>query len=314
MKSALKGLLGSKSKGSKRRLRPTGRKAGASKIQTYNSRFPVYNNRIRAVLAPSLPHELTLTFRMCLSRELVCTVGQNGNYADITLTRPAHAIPGPAINMAGGMLPFFHLYERALVTNTTVKARIMNLGLELSADQTKITNKLDVANVLAVLVPADIAQDFGALNADLYERIRDIPGAVSKQLGTPTGGHDSVFLKQSCDVEKFMTQSPNDHRWMVRDLNQVLLPAQDQLQAAGAPVYLILVVLNRPVPAGQTHRFFFDMDFEYTVRFQGLRPLPKVPGDLPALTVAQRQDGFARVNKRDDFLNINNSPLMEMEV
>lgn len=281
----VKALLGSKSKTTRRRLRPTGRKPGTARIATNNSKFGAFSNNIRSPMGPMLPNSQTFTYRMTICREVQIEAAQSSYQLGINLHRPIHNLSGTQTpSTPGGFLPMFHLYDRCLVTKAKMKCKVTNLGL--SNVDGRLNNRVDSAHVLGVLLPTNNRPQ-APIDADVYERLCDLPSAVVKTLGSPSGGHDSAIVSCTVDLEKYETAGPDEPgKWIFRSgADQIVFPVANAIALTGTPVYAVYIGLDRPVLANYAHCIMLEFTFDFTIRWQNLRSLPKSVGDLTPFTI-----------------------------
>lgn len=263
-------------------------KSKSTRIRTYNSRYPAFSNNLRPGRVPYLPTETTFTYRMTLSRIISAGAGTNGIHFAINVTRPLVG-QGNDANTPGGFLSQFYNYDRAVVIGAALTMRVQNMGIFTHNAQpsVRVVDVADGANMLAAFVPANMLGALANANQDTYERLKDIPTTQARQIGSYQGGHDAAKIKLRVDVEKYSTQTPNFDQWIYRNAqNEVTFPDLQGALASGMPALYVMLVTSHTIRPAQRQDFLYEFEFDFQIRFHGLRMLPKLPGDLVPLTIA----------------------------
>lgn len=202
----------------------------------------------------------------------------------------------------------FYLYDRALVTKTHMRCKVTNLGLNNGTG--RALNRTDSAHVLGVLLPNN-NRPAAPIDADTFERLCDLPTASLKTLGSPAGGHDSVTVSCLVDLEKYETSGPDEPgKWIYRSgADNLVFPVANGIGLTGTPVYAVYIGLDREVIADWSHALMLEFTFDFTIRWQNLRNLPKSVGDIQPLIITNgptlREDGTKEADIFDETFSSN---------
>lgn len=282
-------------------MRRTGRKTVRAKGSYYgaNKTMPVSSLR-SALRASMIPAQETRTLRTTrrLGLELTSAVPTATGFYPL---QSIATFDAQNTVFPGGFLPYMYIYDKAQVIKTRFRLRITCLGFTDPVAGRGVSQLAGSAEVVIAVTTCDVAQNL-ANNVNAFERLRDIPFSQFKALGCANSGHDSVYLNQSCDHERFIGAPLENSLAVQRDAPgaNMILPNPNSPSMRPTPCIAFTLIPNRTPVENQVFSYIIEYEVDYTVLFTGVRAQTKQAEEITILTIqlaAQANQALAQENQ-----------------
>lgn len=291
-------------------LRKTGRRKGkATKRIGKGSGKTYYKPITRRSIGPGyspsfrvsmLPATQTITFRQTIVDSF--TIFDNATrLISTSLQLPFRNTVSQNDVFAGGLLPYFHLYDKAMVIQSTHKTTISTLGVF------RVTNgaisytypNSGAAMVVQTTVPWEqsnqLQQNYTKSSGyELVSHLRDMPNSSVKSLGNPNSGHDTVVVHSSVDHERFVGQ-PLDASMALRRKGDTICYKSfgDAMMATTPAIFLAIIPetsREAQLQAGSNigevrYEYRLEQEILYTIQLSDLRAMVAHIADMTALSL-----------------------------
>lgn len=237
-----------------------------------------------------LPTELRLSFRLIWDDLINAAVSATTVVLSQQLSLPYQApanTPTGVGRFAGGLLPFFFLYSRALVKKCIARVRFVAMSGNIQTPayiNTLVINNSD-ANAMNSVTTLATSYPFA---------YSTLPQSHTFTLSRGDGGTAQYIDTQSVDVSRYLGQLVDQDYAIVRDPSSdagasysITCPSNNVL--ARCPTWVAIINNSNTGAGGEITNYHVFYDFEYHVDFSGLYHLPVQAGEMSARTMSISQ-------------------------